>query len=417
MALTWRHTALGRRGAHTMGLAVAAAVVALGAFAAGSPLWAEENKEIRFGASLALTGRMATEGRLVKDGYDFMAKHINEAGGIPIGDDHYQISIVYYDDESDPSTGARLVERLIVEDQVDFLLGPYSSSVTFPASSVAERHQVPMVLAHAAATNIYDRGYYYIFATLNTIDQYFGNIIDMAVGLDPRPQTLALLAEDALAPQLAAEAAAERAREHGLEVIYHESYPTETTDFSSILAAIRAQDPNIFLAAGYTADMIVVTRQAHEMGLTPDLFGLLLGPTLPGFTEALGEDADYVLEPVQWSSHLPWEDEVFGWTAADYARMFEEEFGYEPDYHPPLSSAALMVYYHALKEAGTLDRQAARDAIANTDIMTFYGPIRFDEKGRNVGKGMAVIQLQDLQPQVVYPDDVAEGELIYPMPR
>ena len=105
-----------------------------------------------------------------------------------------------------------------------------------------------------------------------------------------------------------------------------------------------------------------------------------------------------------------------GWTAQDYAKLFEKEKGYEPDYHPPQSSAALMVYYHALKSAGTTDPKKVRDAIAKTDIMTFYGPIKFNDQGKNVGKGMAVIQLVDGKHVVVFPSSVAEAKLVYPKP-
>jgi branched-chain amino acid transport system substrate-binding protein len=107
---------------------------------------------------------------------------------------------------------------------------------------------------------------------------------------------------------------------------------------------------------------------------------------------------------------------VLGWTASQYAEMFKKEKGYEPDYHPPQSSAAVMVYYHALNKAGTTDPQKVRDEIAKTDIQTFYGPIKFNSQGKNIGKGMAVIQLQDGKPKGVFPSSVAEGKLVYPKP-
>lgn len=114
---------------------------------------------------------------------------------------------------------------------------------------------------------------------------------------------------------------------------------------------------------------------------------------------------------------MSWKDDVFGYTAADFARLFEQDFGYKPDYHPPQSSAALLVYHHALQKVGLSDPQKVRDAIAQTDIMTFYGPIRFNEKGMNIGKGMAVIQLQNGKPKVVYPRSGAQEKLIYPIPE
>lgn len=371
---------------------------------------------VRFGASLSLTGRMATEGRLVKDGYDFYVKHINALGGIPIKGKKYKVEIVYYDDESDPKTAVKLVEKLIVEDGIKYLLGPYSSSATFPASSVAEKYKIPMVEAHGAATTIFERGYKYIFATLSSVDQYTSGIIKMASELNPAPKTIALINENTLFPQLAMDGAAKQAKALGIKVVYKQKYPTGTKDLSSMLAAVREKKPDILLAAGYTADMILLVKQAKEMGVNPKMFGMMLGPTLPGFVKALQKDAEYLLEPIQWSPNMAWKDDVFGYTAGEFAKLFEKEFGYKTDYHPPQSAAALLVYHHALQKVGLADPQVVRDAIAQTDIMTFYGRIKFNEKGQNIGKTMAVIQLQNGKPVVVYPLSGAEGKLVYPIP-
>jgi branched-chain amino acid transport system substrate-binding protein len=238
----------------------------------------------------------------------------------------------------------------------------------------------------------------------------------MASELTPRPKTIALINENALFPQLGMDGAARQAKNLGFKIVYKQKYPSGTKDLSSMLAAVREKHPDILLAGGYTADMILLVKQAKEMGVRPKMFGLLLGPTLPGFVEALKQDAEYLLEPIQWSSNMSWKDEVFGYTAKDFDRLFEKDFGYKPDYHPPQSSAALLVYHHALQKAGVSDPQKVRDAIAETDIMTFYGPVRFNEKGMNVAKGMAVIQIQKGKPVVVYPRSAAQGELIYPIP-
>ncbi len=403
-----------KRQAPVLGIVICLIVFAL--LWAPASAAAESENVVRFGAALSLTGSRATEGRLVKDGYDFYVKHINEKGGIPIKGKKYKVEIVYYDDESDPKTAARLTEKLIVQDKINFLLGPYSSSATFPASSVAEKYKVPMVEAHGSATTIFERGYKYIFATLNTVDQYTGNIIKMASELNPRPKTVALINENALFPQLGMDGAARQAKKLGFKIVYKQKYPSGTKDLSSMLAVVRERHPDILLAGGYTADMILLVKQAREMGVKPKMFGLLLGPTLPGFVEALKQDAEYLLEPIQWSSNMSWKDDVFGYTAKDFARLFERDFGYKPDYHPPQSSAALLVYHHALQKAGVSDPQKVRNAIAETDIMTFYGPVRFNEKGMNVAKGMAVIQIQKGRPVVVYPESAAEGKLIYPIP-
>jgi branched-chain amino acid transport system substrate-binding protein len=371
---------------------------------------------IRFGASLSLTGKMANEGRLVRYGYDYYVKYINAKGGIPIKGKNYKVDIVYYDDESNPNTAARLVEKLIVEDKVHFLLGPYSSTCTYPASSVAEKYKIPMVAAHAASTPIFERGYKYIFVTLSSIDQYFGNVLKMAAELNPRPETLALINENTLAPQLSVDAAEKEATKLGFKVVYKQKYPSGTKDLSSMLADVRNKRPDILLSGSYTSDSIIIVKQAKEMGVRPKIFALLLGPTVHGFAEAVKQDSEYLLEPIQWSANMSWKDDVFGYTGAEYARIFEKDYGFKPDYHPPQSTAALLVYHHALQKAGVLDPQKVRDAIAETNIMTFYGPVRFDERGMNIAKGMAVVQIQKGKQVVVFPKPVAEGELIYPIP-
>jgi branched-chain amino acid transport system substrate-binding protein len=393
-----------------IGYILAAACVAVAA-----PSQAQD--VITFGAALSLTGKVSTEGRLVREGYDFYVRHINQRGGIKVGNKTYNVAIKYYDDQSDANTAVKLYEKLINEDGVKLLLGPYSSGITFAASAVAEKYQVPMVAAHAAATATFERGFKYIFATLTPVDQYTANMVKMAAEAQPRAQRIALIHENSLFPQAGIEAAEKQAKAAGLEVVYKEGYPSGTKDFSAMLAAIRNRNPDALIAGGYTGDMIVVARQTAELGMNLKMIGFTLGPTLPGFVDSLGSKAEYLLEPIQWSPKMAWKDEIFGWTAAEFADLFAKEAGHFPDYHPPQSVAALEVYQRALEKAGTLEPQKVRDAIAQTNIMTMYGPVRFNEKGQNVAKGMSVVQIQNGKPVVVYPPAQAEAKFLYPIPK
>ena len=371
---------------------------------------------ITFGTALSLTGGVSTEGRLVKEGYDLYVKHINQRGGIRVGDKTYKVAIKYYDDESNAATSAKLYEKLITEDKVTLLLGPYSSGITLAASAVAERHRVPMVAAHAAATGVYDRGFKYLFATLTPVDQYTSNMIRMAADAKPRAQRIALIHENALFPKAGIDAAEAQAKAAGLEIVYKEAYPTGTKDFAPMLAALKTRNADALIVAGYTGDMIVLARQTSEQQVSLKMMGFLLGPTLRGFVEALGARAENLLEPVQWAPNQPWKDEIFGWTAQQYADLCQKEYGHVCDYHPPQSTAALQVYQRAIEKAGSLDPQRVRDALAQTNIMTAYGPVKFNEKGQNVAKTMSVIQIQGGKPVVVYPPNAAQAKFIYPMP-
>lgn len=395
--------------------AMAAAVTALAGLSV-TPTIAQQDV-ITFGAALSLTGKTSTEGRLVKEGYDLYVQHINERGGFKVGNKNYRVAIKYYDDQSDANTSAKLYERLITEDGIKLLLGPYSSGITFAASPVAEKYQVPMVAAHAAATGVYSRGFKYLFATLTPVDQYTGNMIKMAAEAKPRAQRVALIHENALFPQAGIDAAERQAKAAGLDVVYKEAYATGTKDFAAMIEAVKARNPDVLIASGYTGDMIVLARQTAEQKLPLKMFGMTLGPTLPGFVESLGASAENLLEPVQWTSDLPWKDEIFGWTAADYAALCQKTYNHVCDYHPPQSTAALQVYQRAIEKAGSLDPQKVRDALAQTNMMTAYGPIRFNDLGQNIAKGMSVVQIQQGKPVVVYPIEGAKAKFVYPMPR
>ncbi len=402
---------------HAAGLrsTLVGAVATLSMLSVATPALAQQDT-ITFGAALSLTGKTSTEGRMAKAGYDIYVDEINKRGGIVVGGKPHKVAIKYYDDQSDAATSVKLYEKLINEDGVKLLLGPYSSGITFATSAVAEKYQLPMVAAHAAASNVYSRGFKYLFATLTPADQYTGNMIRMASSATPRAQRIALIHENALFPQASIDAAEQQAKAAGLEVVYKEAYPTGTKDFAAMIEAVKARTPDALIAAGYTGDMIVLARQTSEQKLPLKMLGFTLGPTLPGFVDALGGRAENILEPVQWTSDLPWKDEIFGWTAKDYADLCRARLGHDCDYHPPQSTAALEVYQRAIEKAGSLDPAKVRDALAQTNLMTAYGPVRFNDKGQNIAKGMSVVQLQNGKPVVVYPIEGAKAKFVYPMP-
>src|SRR4029079_4898948 len=201
---------------------------------------------------------------LVRDGYDFYVKMINDRGGINVGGKKLKVEIKYYDDESNPQKAADLVERLIVQDKVNFVLGTYGSGVTFAASSVAEKYKIPMVAAHAASTTIYERGYKYIFAVLNSVDQYTINIIKMAA--DRGAKRIALISENALFPKLGIDGAAVQAKDAGLQVVYKEYYPSKTTDLSAMLSAAWAPKPDVLIVGGDTADLNLLAPPERGTG-------------------------------------------------------------------------------------------------------------------------------------------------------
>jgi branched-chain amino acid transport system substrate-binding protein len=374
---------------------------------------------IKFGAAMSVTGGLAAEAKTSKDGYDFIAAAINKKGGIPVGKKRYKVEIVYYDDASNANTSVQLYEKLINEDKVNFLLGPYSSGVTLATSTVAEKYKIPMVVAHAASPAIYNRGYKYVFGTLNTVGQYSEPFFRMLKAIKAnRPKTVAIMYENVLFQQAFADAAETNAKKHGFEVVYKQSFPNPTADFAPLLSAVANRKPDIMLTGGYTLGMIGLVRQASQLHMSIPAWLFSLGPTVPGFLPSVGRGGEYLMEPIQWAANFNpgLKDEIFGWNAKQYSKAFFKAMGYLPDYHPPQSSAALEVYYKALNQVGSLDRQKVRNAIAKIKLRSFYGNVCFNSRGEENCKSMGVAQIQGGKPVVVWPAKFAQRKLIYPAP-
>ena len=152
---------------------------------------------ITLGSSISLTGKYATNGLHTQRGYDYAVKVINEAGGVKVGGKSYKLAVKYYDDESTPARGAQLAERLIQQDGVEYMLGPYSSGMTKAIAPVSEKFGVPMVEAEGASRSLFTQGYKYLFAVLSTSEQYLATAIDFAAAKssDPKGVRIALAFE------------------------------------------------------------------------------------------------------------------------------------------------------------------------------------------------------------------------------
>ena len=177
---------------------VTIAALGLSILAAGEAQAKVEGDTVYLGAAVSLTGKYTTAGEHTRRGYDLAVKTINDAGGISVSGKTYRLEIIYYDDESTPARGAQLAERLINQDGVEFMLGPYSSGLTKAIAPVTEQYGVPMVEANGASLQLFNKGYRYLFAVLSTTEQYLASAVALAAELAERegrdPATLKLAA-------------------------------------------------------------------------------------------------------------------------------------------------------------------------------------------------------------------------------
>jgi branched-chain amino acid transport system substrate-binding protein len=161
--------------------AVAVTGVAALTLLAGAPAQAKvEGDNIILGSAISLTGKYSTNGIHAQNGYELAANKVNEMGGVMVGGKSYKLKIVYYDDESTPARGAQLAERLIKQDGVQYMLGPYSSGLTKAIAPVTEKYKIPMVEAEGASRSLFTQGYKYLFAVLSTSEQYLASSIALA---------------------------------------------------------------------------------------------------------------------------------------------------------------------------------------------------------------------------------------------
>src|SRR5215510_5588760 len=298
---------------------VAALALAVGA---SSSAWADDT--ITLGAAISMTGKTAKEGDYTRDGYQFAIDTINQAGGVKVGGKSYKLVLKYYDDESKSERTAQLIEKLVNQDKVNFLLGPYGSAPTGTAAPICEKYKIPMVEANGSAESIFSKGYKYTFAVLSPAKQYLRGVIDFVRAKDPNAKTVAILGENEPFSKEVAAGAAEYAKEKGMQVVYNDLYPTNTQDVSSLLTNVKAKNPDLMLGAGHLQDSLLIVKQAKDLGVAPKAMGFSVGPSSPEFRESLKQNADYILGATQWTSALKYTGGQDPWgTPAAFAQAFQ----------------------------------------------------------------------------------------------
>lgn len=373
---------------------------------------------ITLGAAVSLTGKYTLNGTNTKNGYDLAIRQINDRGGVEIGGKRYDLEVRYYDDESTPTRGTELVERLIQQDGVKFILGPYSSGLTKAILPITERHKVPMVEANGAARELFTKGYRYIFAVLSTSDQYLRPVLELAAanagkfGKAPGDLTLAMVTEnDPFAQDVRAGVLAD-AKRLGIRTVIDDQLPPELNDMSVTLTKVKALKPDLLVVSGHEKGALTAVNQIAALRVDVPMVGLTHCDSAR-LAERLPKASSHMFCAQQWHSSLDYRGDLFG-SAEDFAQSFKETLGYAAPYQAAQSAAAVYVFADALQRAQSLEPEKVRDAISTTELQTFYGPIKFDASGKNIAKPMVLTQIVDGEYVVVAPADRAVEEPIIP---
>jgi branched-chain amino acid transport system substrate-binding protein len=372
---------------------------------------------IIFGAAVSLTGAQSKEGGLTKQGYDLWLDWITQRGGIVVNNVKHPVQIIYEDDQSNANLSATLVQKLITSEKAQFILGPYGSAATASDAIIAEKNGIPMVEANGAAQSIFSKGYKFTFGVLSPANKYLTGVLDMAATLTPKPTTIAMLAANDNFSLEVGRAVEDYASSKGMTVVFTKSYPAAAPDVSGLISQAKAAHPDIVMNSGHLAESIAINKAAKQLGLNAKIFAYSVGPSTPDFVSALGADANYVYDGSQWTPQVKYKPSFY-LSVSDYVKAYEAKYSSTepPDYHVAESTAGCLAFEKAIENAGSLDPNKVRDALAALDVMTFFGQIKFDSRGINTFKPMVVEQIQNGSHYTVFPASVANGQPQYPTP-
>ncbi|UCG73383.1 MAG: amino acid ABC transporter substrate-binding protein [Chromatiales bacterium] len=372
-------------------------------------LFAQEVAKI--GATMSQTGKYAEFGIEAMQGLEMFISDVNGRGGASGA----RVELIVYDDQSDRDTTARLYEKLIAEDKVDFLVGPYGTSLTLAATEVAERYDVPIVVT-GSGMNIFERGMRNVFGLYTPAPEIMRPILDLAK--EKGLSRIAMAYADNEAPTSMAEGVRSKVAQYGMELVLDESYDRnamEADKLDGLIARMAAAQPDVAIFGSYINDSVGLLKAAKAAGFAPDIMVFSYGPALYDFGAAVGvENAEGVMATSQWKrgQHMP--------GAFDFSFRFKKLTGRNASYPAAGAYASGQVIEAAARLAAAAGKRRDKDEIRNQlrtmKFTSLLGPYRVDDTGLQTGKPIFIIQWQEGRRRLVYPDELARYELIYPFP-
>ena len=374
---------------------------------------------VKAGISASLTGQFATQGQQALAGLSAWVDYVNGRGGLAVGDEKRPVSLVSYDDGSTADATRRAMERLIADDQVDLLFGPYSAGLTTAAAEVAESHG-RVIWNHGGAGDAhYARGFRKVISILTPADQYLSGAAELVRRANPEASKLVILRIDTGAfARLVARGAETAAHALGFTTVLDLRYRPTQVNFTEIARHVAEQEPDLVVTVGRIRHDIGTARALARLPNRNNIgLAAVIATPIAGFEELLGEAADGFVGPSQWEPAFSVPAPDVGPGAVDALRMLNdtaEAAGVPVDYPMAQAMAAGLVAEQCAAIAGDLDDDALLGAAVDADFTTFYGRFKIDEAGRQIGRSVALIQRQNGRKVVVWPQELADGELIYP---
>jgi branched-chain amino acid transport system substrate-binding protein len=408
-------------------LASFVATAALAALGVPAGAQAPSGQPITIGFGMALTGPLAANGKQALLGAKIWEETINKKGGL-LG---RPVKLVYYDDQSNPSTVPGIYTKLLDVDKVDLVTGPYATAMIAPAMPVVMQKGKVFIGLFGLAVNSefnYPKYFAMIPSGPETKPSFTKGFFEVAAQQNPKPQTVALVAADQEFSRNACEGARENAKAAGLRVVYDKTYPPTTTDFSPIVRAIQATNPDIVSVCSYPLDSVGMVKAVNEIGFKPKMIGgAMVGLQATVFKTQLGPLLN------GWTNYETWvpsekmlTPEVKEFLATYQSRAAAE--GVDPlgYYLGTWGYAYMELLGNAIAGAKSINDDQIANYLRSNPVKTIMGDIKFGKGGEWAASRMLQVQYHDIKGNtvdqfkgmdtqtVLTPADLKTGNVIYP---
>ncbi len=372
-----------------------------------APLCAAETFDLTI--PLPLTGKQAKFGEIMKRSYEMAAEEINTKGGVK----GKKFALSFEDSSGKPETARAIVEKLIDVKKQPLVVGEYTSSCAKAVAAVAEERKTPYLIVASADDDITRQNYKYVFRQNEVNDHYADALVSFFQEV-VKPRTIAILYESSAFGTSGASAMEQDAQKLGIQVVLKEKFETGTIDFRPILGKVRAARPDVIYTVSYANEAQLLMKQVKELRIDAKLYaGGAAGFAIPEFIDGAKDAAEYVVSATLWAPQLKYPG------AKQYAEKYKAKYGDYPSYHGASAYAALFVVKDALERAKNWTQDGIRDSLKATNLMTAFGPIKFQDKdgyqNQNFMDTLA-IQVINGKFETVWPKQLSSAHYIYPIP-
>jgi len=393
----------------TRSMIMAIALLVLVPLVFASPVLAQ-NKTFTVGISLPLTGAEAKFGEMKKAAYEMAAAEINAKGGAA----GYKIVYDIQDSGAKPETATSIVEKFITINKYPLIVGEYTSQCSYAVAGVAEKYKTPYLVDTGAADKITQQGWKYVYR-LNPPSSLYGAGLFTFFEQVAKPQSIALLYENTDFGTSTSKAMQVYCEKKGIKVVLSEGYQAGAVDFKPILQKVKSLRPDIVYMVSYLMDASLLMRQSKELDINPKAFvGGAAGFTLPEFLENAADASEYVMSATLWTPQVKYPG------AKEFAENYQKKTGKAPSYHGAEAYATTYVIADVLKRTKSLSPEDLRSALAATDMMTAFGPVKFvsfDQFTNQNSMDTLVLQVIKKKYETVWPKSAASADFVFPFPR